>query len=56
MTTLKGARKVSGAHMRRQYDFSKMKGRRNPYAKLCKKAVTMRCAETYTESQARRFL
>ena len=28
--------------MRREYDFSKMKGRRNPYAKLLKKPVTIR--------------
>ena len=28
--------------MRRQYDFSKMKGRRNPYARLLKKPVTIR--------------
>ena len=28
--------------MRKAYDFSKMKGRRNPYAKLLKKPVTIR--------------
>lgn len=28
--------------MRKEYDFSKMKGRRNPYAKLLKKPVTIR--------------
>jgi len=28
--------------MRAHYEFSKMKGRRNPYAKLLKQAVTMR--------------
>jgi uncharacterized protein (DUF4415 family) len=28
--------------MRKEYDFSKMKGRRNPYAKQLKKQVTLR--------------
>lgn len=28
--------------MRKQYDFSKMKGRKNPYAKGLKKQVTLR--------------
>jgi len=28
--------------MRKEYDFSKMKGRRNPYAKVLKKQVTLR--------------
>ncbi|HUT29244.1 MAG TPA: BrnA antitoxin family protein [Sedimentisphaerales bacterium] len=28
--------------MRKEYDFSKMKGRRNPYAKGLKKQVTLR--------------
>ena len=28
--------------MRKEYDFSKMKGRRNPYAKNLKKQVTLR--------------
>ncbi|MBU1260791.1 MAG: BrnA antitoxin family protein [Planctomycetes bacterium] len=28
--------------MRKQYDFSKMKGRKNPYAKELKKQVTLR--------------
>ena len=28
--------------MRAEYEFSKMKGRRNPYAKLLKKPVTIR--------------
>ena len=28
--------------MREHYDFSKMKGRKNPYAKHLKKSVTMR--------------
>ena len=28
--------------MRAHYDFSKMKGRKNPYAKLLKQAVTIR--------------
>ena len=31
-----------GADMRTAYDFSKMKGRRNPYARLLKKPVTIR--------------
>jgi len=28
--------------MRKEYDFSKMKGRKNPYAKTLKKQVTIR--------------
>jgi uncharacterized protein (DUF4415 family) len=28
--------------MKREYDFSKMKGRKNPYAKRLKKQVTLR--------------
>ena len=28
--------------MRKEYDFSKMKSRRNPYAKVLKKQVTLR--------------
>ena len=28
--------------MRKEYDFSKLKGRRNPYAKALKKPVTIR--------------
>ena len=28
--------------MRKEYDFSKMKGRRNPYAKVLRKQVTLR--------------
>ena len=28
--------------MRKEYDFSKMKGRKNPYAKRLKKQVTIR--------------
>ena len=28
--------------MRKEYDFSKMKGRKNPYAKSLKKQVTLR--------------
>jgi uncharacterized protein (DUF4415 family) len=28
--------------MRKEYDFSKMKSRRNPYAKILKKQVTLR--------------
>ena len=28
--------------MRKEYDFSKMKGRRNPYAKNLKKQITLR--------------
>jgi uncharacterized protein (DUF4415 family) len=28
--------------MRKEYNFSKMKGRRNPYAKVLKKQVTLR--------------
>ena len=28
--------------MKKEYDFSKMKGRKNPYAKVLKKQVTLR--------------
>ena len=28
--------------MRKEYDFSKMKGRKNPYAKKLKKQITLR--------------
>lgn len=28
--------------MRKEYDFAKMKGRKNPYARLLKKQVTLR--------------
>jgi predicted DNA binding CopG/RHH family protein len=31
--------------MRREYDFSKMKGRRNPYAKKLKRQVTIRMGQ-----------
>jgi len=30
--------------MKKEYDFSKMKGRKNPYAKHLKKQVTLRLA------------
>ena len=35
--------------MRREYNFSKMKGRRNPYAKLLKKPVTIRLGADVVE-------
>ena len=35
--------------MRTAYDFSKMKGRRNPYAKLLKKPVTIRLGADVVE-------
>jgi len=35
--------------MRKEYDFSKMKGRRNPYAKCLKKQVTLRLAADVIE-------
>jgi uncharacterized protein (DUF4415 family) len=35
--------------MRREYDFSKMKGRRNPYAARLKKPVTMRLGSDVVE-------
>ena len=35
--------------MRREYDFSKMKGRRNPYARLLKKPVTIRLGADVVE-------
>ena len=40
----KGARCVRAQRqaMRKEYDFSKMKGRRNPYAKRLKKQITIR--------------
>lgn len=31
--------------MKKEYDFSKMKGRRNPYASRLKKPVTMRLSQ-----------
>ena len=44
------------AKMRTEYAFSKMKGRRNPYAKLRKKAVTGRLREQYTDQRIAEFL
>ena len=35
--------------MRTAYDFSKMKGRRNPYAKLLRKPVTIRLGADVVE-------
>jgi len=35
--------------MRKEYDFSKMKGRRNPYARLLKKPVTIRLGADVVE-------
>jgi len=35
--------------MRREYDFAKMKGRKNPYAKTPKKQVTLRLDADVTE-------
>lgn len=35
--------------MRSEYDFSKMKGRRNPYATRLKKAVTIRLGDDVIE-------
>ena len=35
--------------MRTEYDFSKMKGRRNPYASRLKKPVTMRLGSDVVE-------
>ncbi|MBI3323707.1 MAG: BrnA antitoxin family protein [Candidatus Omnitrophica bacterium] len=35
--------------MRAEYDFSKMKGRRNPYARLLKKPVTIRLGADVVE-------
>ncbi len=35
--------------MRKEYDFSKMKGRKNPYAKRLKKQVTIRMGVDITE-------
>lgn len=32
--------------MKKEYDFSKMKGRKNPYAKKLKKQVTIRLDDT----------
>lgn len=36
---------MKGEKMRNEYDFSKMKGRKNPYAKKLKKQVTIRLDE-----------
>ena len=44
-------------HMKAEYDFSKMKARKNPYASMLKKPVTMRLSEdvvTYFKKNARR--
>ena len=35
--------------MRKEYEFSKMKGRRNPYARLLKKPVTIRLGADVVE-------
>ena len=35
--------------MKKEYDFSKMKSRRNPYASKLKKSVTMRLSEDVIE-------
>lgn len=35
--------------MRKEYDLSKMKGRRNPYARLLKKPVTIRLGADVVE-------
>lgn len=35
--------------MRQHYDFSKMKGKKNPYAKLLKQRVTMRLDQNVLE-------
>ena len=37
--------------MRTTYDFSKMKGRRNPYARLLKKPVTIRLGADVIEGK-----
>lgn len=36
---------ISGEAMKAEYDFSKMKGRKNPYASKLKKQVTIRMGE-----------
>ena len=44
--------------MRLEYDFSKLKGRRNPYAKALKKQVTIRLGKDvidYFKSMAKRM-
>ena len=44
--------------MRAEYEFSKMKGRRNPYARLLKKPVTIRLGADvieYFKSMAKRL-
>ena len=33
---------MRGEHMRNEYDFTSMKGRKNPYAKQLKKQITIR--------------
>ena len=42
--------------MRKAYEFVKLKGRRNPYAKLRKKAVTIRRGEQYTDKRVAELL
>ena len=42
--------------MRTAYDFAKLKGRPNPYARLRKKAVTIRPGESYTDKRIAELL
>ena len=45
----RGEKLSEGRNMRAKYDFSKMKGRPNPYAKLLKKPVTIRLGADVVE-------
>ena len=40
---------IKGEDMKDEYDLSKMKSRKNPYAKKLKKQITIRIAETTIE-------
>ena len=42
-------RSIEVAEMKSEYDFSKMKSRKNPYASRLKKPVTMRLSEDVVE-------
>ena len=42
--------------MKKAYEFATLKGRRNPYTKLRKKAVTIRRGEQYTDKRVAELL
>jgi len=43
------ARSIKATDMKTEYDFSKLKSRKNPYASKLKKPVTMRLSEDVVE-------